>query len=117
MKYTKEERLGIGKEMIERGLTYAEAAGKYGVSNSSLSAYRDAYLESIGEKPLKRNGSSAIRRKAPEADIAALEAMTREELIDQVILAKAQEARAKKGYEVKGGGTRKEFVPLSKMNS
>ena len=42
---------------------------------------------------------------------------TREELIDELILAKANELRAKKGYEVRGVGANKEFIFLNNENS
>ena len=44
-------------------------------------------------------------------------AMTKEELINELIRAKVNEARAKKGYEVRGDGTNKEFISLSRKNS
>ena len=44
-------------------------------------------------------------------------AMSKEELIQELIMAKANELRAKKGYEVKGVGANKEFVPLNNKNS
>ena len=49
-------------------------------------------------------------------DIEAYMAMSKEELINELILSKANELRAKKGYEVKGVGANKEFVPLNNKN-
>ena len=43
--------------------------------------------------------------------------MTKEELINELILAKINEARAKKGYEVKGVGSSKEYISLNSKNS
>ena len=43
--------------------------------------------------------------------------MSKEELINELIKAKANELRAKKGYEVKGVGANKEFIPLNNKNS
>ena len=43
--------------------------------------------------------------------------MTREELMEELIKSKINEARAKKGYMVKGDGANKEFIPLDKKNS
>ena len=43
--------------------------------------------------------------------------MTREELIDALILSKANELRAKKGYEVRGVGANKEFITSDEENS
>lgn len=42
--------------------------------------------------------------------MAEYESMTREELIQELVLAKINEARAKKGYEVKGVGAEKEYT-------
>ena len=46
---------------------------------------------------------------APE-DISDYENMTKEELIRELVLAKINEARAKKGYEVKGVGAEREYI-------
>ena len=43
--------------------------------------------------------------------------MTKEELLDELIKAKIAEARAKKGYTVKGAGACKEFIPINTKNS
>jgi transposase len=37
-------------------------------------------------------------------------------LINELILAKANELRAKKGYEVKGDGANKEFISINNKN-
>lgn len=51
------------------------------------------------------------------AGIEELESMTRDQLIDEVIKARAEAERAKKGYTVRGGGQGKEFLPLGNPNS
>ncbi len=38
--------------------------------------------------------------------------MTKEELIREIVRCKIREARLKKGYEVKGNGAEKVFIPL-----
>ncbi len=43
--------------------------------------------------------------------------MSKDELINELIRAKANEARAKKGYEVKGDGASKEYISLNNRNS
>ena len=55
-----------------------------------------------------------IEDKLDEFDLGS---MSKEELINELIKAKANELRAKKGYEVKGVGANKEFIPLSNKNS
>ena len=43
--------------------------------------------------------------------------MSKEDLIKELVIAKANELRAKKGYEVKGAGANKEFIPINNKNS
>ena len=66
-------------------------------------------VESIIRKENKPVGAST--------DIETYMSMSKEELINELILAKANELRAKKGYEVKGTGANKEFIPLNSKNS
>ena len=47
----------------------------------------------------------------------AYEDMSKEELIDELIKARTNEERAKKGYTVKGVGANKEFIPLNRKNT
>ena len=43
--------------------------------------------------------------------------MSKQQLIDEVIKARIGEERAKKGYTVKGGGQKKEYVILSNRST
>ena len=43
--------------------------------------------------------------------------MTKEELIQELVRSRIREARLKKGYEVKGDGPEKVFIPLSNKNT
>jgi transposase len=43
--------------------------------------------------------------------------MTKEELIKELVRARIREERLKKGYEVKGVGAEKVFIPLSSKNT
>ena len=43
--------------------------------------------------------------------------MTKEELIQELVKARINEARLKKGYEVKGVGAEKVFIPLDNKNT
>ena len=45
------------------------------------------------------------------------QAFNKEELINELIIAKANELRAKKGYEVKGAGANKEYIILNNKNT
>ena len=43
--------------------------------------------------------------------------MTKEELIRELVKARITEARLKKGYEVKGDGAEKVFMPIDSKNT
>ena len=113
MHATKEERLAIGKRIHDGELTRSEASKAYGVPERTIRDWEAIYRESIGEKkPLKKNPNRVLSNER-----AAYENMSREELIDALILSKANELRAKKGYEVRGVGANKEFVTSNEENS
>ena len=130
MKYSKEQRIDIGRQVYTHELSRMETSEKYGVSDSSLDVYVSLYKLSSGIQT--QNSRVAIRNKTDKTDwheqkkkedtsdtwnIESYRAMTKEELINEIIRAKVNEARAKKGYEVRGDGTNKEFVSLSRKNS
>ena len=121
MKYSKEEQLAIGKRLYNHEISHREAMAEYGVSDSSLDKYIQAYKKSQGI-PIKKSKTSSqavpVRSKStPDIDIDAYMAMSKEELIRELVISKANELRAKKGYEVKGVGANKEFIPLNNKNS
>lgn len=49
-------------------------------------------------------------------DYDDLSNLSKEELIDEVIKARVETERAKKGYTVKGGGAEKEYISLKNQN-
>ena len=121
MKYSKEDSLAIGKEVHEGLITVPEAVVKYSVSDTTITRYLAAYKDSVGipidkAKKSKSNKISTLVTNYG-LDISDYQDMSKEELIDELIKAKVNEARAKKGYEVKGGGESKEYVSLNSRNS
>ena len=121
MKYTKEERIDIGRQVYTHELTHKEAERKYGVAKSGIDRYIQDYKIANGIPIKSRSDSpvtSAIGNKATQPfDIEAYKAMSKDELINELIRAKVNEARAKKGYEVKGDGASKEYISLNNRNS
>ena len=110
MKYTRQERLDIGKDIYENHLSYRQAAKKYGVSVTAVHNYYLLYLEKAGLNSNKSTGYSDL-------SYGELEALSKQELIDELIKARVEAERSKKGYTVKGGGQEKEFIVLNKQNS
>ena len=115
MKYTKEERLDIAKRVVEHELTYSTASEQYSVSMPTIYLWIKEYKKMNNIVIDGRNGSSSSLSR--EKDMEALSSMSKEQLIDEVIKARIGEERAKKGYEVKGGGQNKEYVSLRNKNT
>lgn len=110
---TKEERLAIGKRVHDGELTVHKAAVEYDVPEKTIRRWVAQYRDSIGKKePSKKSVNNVLSNER-----AAYENMTKEELIRELILSKANELRAKKGYEVRGVGANKEFITSDEENS
>ena len=122
MKYTLEERLDIGRRIYEHELTCQQAADEYGIHKHTAKRYLWLYRDTNGLLPQKaristeRIVNAKVAASMPD-DISGYESMTKEELIRELVLAKINEARAKKGYEVKGVGVEKEFIVYDSRNT
>jgi transposase len=119
MKYTKEERLDIGRRIYQGEMTMATAATTYGINIYTARDYLRLYKasENVSIPSGYRSGGNQFDTMVTKPDISQYEQMSREELIDELIRAKVEAERAKKGYEVKGDGQQKEFVPINNKNS
>ncbi len=125
MKYTHEERIDIGRDIYTSGMSCAEAMAKYNLSHGSVERYVSMYKAANGIKGTRSLSSEnpapkqlpKVRQMTSDYDIETYMTMSKEELIDELIRAKVNEARAKKGYEVKGDGANKEYNSLSNRNS
>ena len=124
---TKEERLNIGRQIYNNEITVSEAAVKYDVDFYTARRYLREYTYE-NKLPKKSNSSNfnnsttvitvnEVKNKSSIVDYEVLKSMSKDELIDELIKARANEERAKKGYQVKGGGQEKEFIILKKTNS
>ena len=121
MKYTKEERLDIGKRIYDGELSRYEAAEEYGISDQTARDYMRLYRD-INNLPPKysRQQTYGIAKKKSvpaSAGIEDYESMTKEELIDALIMARINEARLKKGYMVEGVGAEKKVIRFVKKNT
>ena len=108
MKYTKEQRLEIGRQIYEGEIKRYEAVEKYDISDYTARDYMRMYRDANHLAPKNGNHSSVIiaaPSKSEPSGIDELEAMSKEELIREIVKARIVEARLKKGYELKGAGT------------
>lgn len=120
MKYSKEERLDIGAKIYHNEITKYEAAERYGISVYSAREYMRMYRDAHGLAEKNRTQEYQQARIIDQAKIPKYEeyeSMTKDELIQELVKARINEARLKKGYEVKGVGAEKVFVPLDSKNT
>ena len=107
MKYSKPERLDIGRRIYEGELTRFEAAEEYGISDMTARDYMRMYRDE-NQLPSKKQSSGFKIAPSPPNTPSSLEmyqSMTKEELIQELIRSKIAELRLKKGYEVKAVGS------------
>ena len=122
---SREDSLEIARRFLAGEITKKEARELIGGKRNCVYYWVTEYKRSIGDQSVpskyyqpKGTNSNTIKDEvANEDEISRLSSLSKEELIDEVIKAKVGEARAKKGYEVKGGGVNKEFVILSNKNT
>lgn len=116
-KYTPQQRLEIGKEIYTRQLTISEAAIKYDIHLYTARDYMRMYRDKNQLPPRNENPDNPkpIKKKT-SIDYNDLSNLSKEELIDEVIKARVEAERAKKGYTVRGGGQGKEFISLKNQN-
>ena len=119
----KEQRVAIGKEIVDGLISPTEAGKKYGIGRSTAQKYATDYRRDNG-LPVKSYSPSKIespiiklKGNATSFDLEDSQSMSKEQLIEELIKAKINKARAKKGYEVKGVGQNKEFISLNNKNS
>lgn len=115
MRSIDDEKMAIGKLVYDGELTVHQASVEYDVTEKTVNYWVKKYKESIGLKGTSKKYNNNNNVLSNER--AAYENMTKEELIRELILAKANELRAKKGYEVRGVGANKEFITSDEENS
>ena len=121
MKYTKEERLKIGKQIYENSLTKHEASEQYGIGVDTAREYMRLYRDSNNLLPKNQstNNVNFTKRSASSTkfELSDYETMSKQELIKELIKSKANELRLKKGYTVEGAGAEKVFIALNNKNT
>lgn len=111
---TKKERLLIGKQIHDGEISVDQCMERHEVSRRTAYRFAREYAESKGLKkpkaPSKPLGVSA-------AAAGGYESMGKPELIRELMRRDIEVARLKKGYSVKGGGSKKEYVISSGSNT
>lgn len=110
MKYTKEQRLDIGRRIYEGEIDRYQAAEEYGINDYTARDYMRLYRDTYQLPHIRGTcGNSKIIPKSSNvtnnSNLQEYQDMSKEELIQALIQARITETRLKKGYEVKGDGT------------
>ena len=119
MKYTKEQKLDIGRRLYEGELSRYQVAAAYGIHEHTARNYMRLYRAEhhLPVRHVESNSEKIKEPPRPPTGLEDYEAMSKEELIHELVRAKITEARLKKGYEVKGVGAQKEYVPLDNKST
>lgn len=98
MKYTKEERLDIGRQIYTNELSRYQAAEVFGISAWTARDYMRLYRDT-NQLPAKHGTKNSIKTSSFQtlpAGMEDLEFMTKEQLIWELVKARITEARLKK---------------------
>ena len=119
MKYTRDERLEIGRRIYEGELSRFEAAAECEIGCDTARNYMRMYRaeHQLPAKRPERDGEIRDGPAPPPAILEDYESMSKEQLIYELVREKVVQARLKKGYMVKGAGAQKEFAPLGKKST
>lgn len=99
-RYSLEEKLEYGRQLYEGEITPSELREKLNISQ---------VLPYLWKKQFMKSKNIVIDPKHTPLIPEELEKMSREELIDAVLDARIEAERAKKGYIVEGGGSKKKI--------
>ncbi len=120
MKYTWEQRLDITKRIYNGELTVEEAAVKYQPNPSNMKGYLRLYHAETGLPPRthrKKTGNvTQPTWDSKNPSFKEYKSISKEDLIDALVMARINEARLKKDYSVKGSGVEKEYLPIDNGN-
>lgn len=112
---------GHRQARIQWGTDRGGRAVKYELSPSSVKGYLRLYRAETGLPPRthrKKTGNATQPVEAPkDPGLKEYESMSKEELIDALVMARINEARLKKGCSVKGSGVEKEYLPIESGNT
>lgn len=96
MKYTLDQRLEIGREIYTKTISIFEASAKYNINNYTARDYMRLYRDKHGLPPADKSVNKILEEKSHVSkkntnrivNYDELEAMSKEELIDEVIKAR-----------------------------
>lgn len=116
MKFTKEERLDIGKKIYSGEITRYDAANIYGIGTGTARSYMRLYRDTNHLPPkvssnIKNSHNqiscsvASIKDEDMSPDYERFQSMSKDELIKELVMSNIREKRLKKGYQKKGDGS------------
>lgn len=121
MAFTREEKLDIGRRIYDGEISRYVAGEEYGISMTSARDYMRLYRDTNHLPPKNTSKEcksiTGLLKSAAKQDMEDYEAMSKEQLIQELVMSKITTARLKKGYEVKGVGAGKEYILLDSKNT
>lgn len=112
-KWTIEEKIEIVNKHLKDHLSYKQIKNIYHVNLGQIHTWVKKYLES-GEEGLHRKKQTSH----PEMGLFNKKNLTETERLKlENFKLRIENERLKKGYTVKGVGSNKEYVPISKMST
>ena len=95
MKYTRQERLEIGRKIFEGNFSVHEAAEKYGVNFYTARGYLRTYKAAEGLREEEGPKPEEQQKNAPASYKAYLKSLSRKELEDELMKMKKREEKLK----------------------
>lgn len=111
-KWSVEEKMMIIRKHLDEHIGYQELEREFKANRGMIYAWVTKYLEhgesGLERSPMKESPINHLYRKKNR--------IHEEQLLLENFQLKVEVERLKKGYQVKGAGRLKEYVPLSKKN-
>ena len=119
MRTPKEKEAIILEYLNDMHPSYRKTADKYGISGTSFKEWKKAYLEFGISGLISKTGKTKQCGKGNHlSKLQRKKNRTREEELElENLKLKVEVARLKKGYQVKGVGSKKEYVTIKDLNT
>ena len=111
-KYSYEFKLTVVEDFLNNHLSLNEAANKYEIAEKRIRDWYKLYSEGILKEGRVHNRGNKL------AALHTSKSLTKEERLElENLKLRIDNERLKKGYQVKGGGSNKEYVILNDVNT
>ena len=119
MRSPKEKEAIVLEYLNDKNPSYRKTADKYNIAGSTFKEWKKAYLERGIDGLRSQTGKAKHSGKGNHLSrLQRKKNKTREEELElENLKLKVEVARLKKGYQVKGVGSKKEYVTIKDLNT